>query len=64
MRSTKGSADFDGSVVPMVSPKGMSPTLSPSMNVISPTITATRPPPMIHESVTLCLRIRIWKSTR
>jgi hypothetical protein len=59
MRSTNGSADFDGSVVPMVSPKGMSPTLSPSMNIISPKITETRPPPIIHASDTLCLRIRI-----
>ena len=52
MIKTTGSGDLRGRVAPITVPKGIMPSLSPSMKNISPRITASRPPVMIQESST------------
>ena len=64
MTRTTASAVRLGNVLPMVSPNGIRPTFSPSMNSIRPTMVASRPAVMIQESATFWRRMTSWNSTR
>ncbi len=49
MISTTGSEDLRGRVAPITVPKGISPSLRPSIKNISPRMTASRPPVISQE---------------
>ena len=52
INSTPANGSLRGKVFPIISPKGMSPSFKPSINIIKPIITANNPPAIILASIT------------